>query len=103
MNPPDVLPDKAACNPTRWMLTAILAALLTMAACSRRSSVDTVAFEKNFKSASPVVQARVNTAVAAIKSADYRTAKNVLHVLRDDTSLTPEQQQAIWDLMGKIQ
>ena len=87
----------------RWIYTGILAATLVVAGCGKRDGMDTVEFEKNFKTANPTAQARVSAAVAAIKSADYRTAKNELHVLRDDMSLTPEQQKAIWDLMGKIQ
>jgi hypothetical protein len=80
----------------------LLALALAWAGCSKKSSIDTAAFAKLFSSAQPAVQQRVEKVTAAIKAADHGEAKHGPHVLREDLSLSPEQQKAIWQLMKKL-
>ena len=80
-----------------------MAATLVFSGCSKQSSVDTAPLEKNFKSAEPATQASSDKAVTAIKSADYSTALAELGTLAKNTKLTPEQQQAVKDVMAQVQ
>ena len=80
-----------------------LAAILALAGCSKSGDVDTSAMEKSFKSTEPATQSAADKAVAAIKSADYAGALTQLKSLGEQAKLTPEQQQAIKDVMAQVQ
>ena len=88
---------------TRMFLMAAMAATLTLAGCSKSSSVDTSAMEKSFKSAEPATQSDADKAVAAIKSADYAGALAQLQALAAKAKLTPGQQQAIKEVTAQVQ
>ena len=74
-----------------------------MSGCSKQSSVDTASFEKSFKSAEATVQTSADKVVTAIKSADYSGALAELKTLASNAKLTPEQQQAIKDVMAQVE
>jgi len=76
---------------------------LTLVACSKKSSVDTFALESSFKSADAATKSVADNAASAIKSADYAGALSQLQSLAKETKLTPEQQQAIKDVLANVQ
>jgi len=86
-----------------WILTAVMAVTLAMAGCSKQGSIDTAAFEKSFKSAEAAVQPSADKVVAAVKSADYSGAMTELKTLASNAKLTPDQQQAIKDVMAQVE
>ena len=88
---------------TRTILMAAMVATLAVAGCSKSSSVDTSKMETSFKSAEPATQTEADKAVATIKSADYAGALTHLQSLASKAKLTPEQKQAIQDVMSQVQ
>ena len=74
-----------------------------MSGCNKQGGVDTASFEKSFKSAEATVQTSADKVVTAIKSADYSGALAELKTLATNAKLTPEQQQAIKDLMAQVE
>jgi hypothetical protein len=68
----------------------------------KKSGVDTSKLENSFKSAEPAAQSSVDKAVSAIKSNDYAGALTELKSLGDKVKLTPEQQQAINDVVAQL-
>jgi len=79
-----------------------MAAAFALVGC-QKSSVDTSGLESSFESAEPVAQTSVEKAVSAIKSGDYAGAMAELKSLAEKVKLTPEQQQAINDLIAQLQ
>jgi len=86
----------------KWVLTVAAVALLVLAGCSK-SGVDTAPLEKSFNSAEAAVKSSADKAVAAIKSADYSGALNELKTLASNAKLTPEQQQAVKDVLAQVE
>jgi hypothetical protein len=76
---------------------------LAGAGCSKKSSVDTAPLETNFKSADPATQSNVDKAVGSIKAGDYASATADLQMAAKDAKLTPQQKQAIQDVLAQIQ
>ena|ERR1051325_3726623 len=87
----------------RMFLMGALASALVVAGCSKSSSVDTSSVEKSFSSAEPAAKSDADKAVSAIKSGDYAGALTQLKTLGEKAKLTPEQQQAIKDVMAQVQ
>jgi len=85
------------------IVMATMAAVLALAGCSKKSSVDTAPLQKSFQSAEPATQSTVDKAVAAVKSEDYSGALAQLQQLAQNAKLTPEQQQAIKDMVAQLQ
>jgi type IV secretory pathway TrbL component len=79
-----------------------MAVSLTMAGCNKQGGIDTGSLEKSLKSAEAAAQSSADKAVAAIKSADYSGAMAELKSLASNAKLTPEQQQAIKDVMAQV-
>ena len=91
---------------TKTLVMAAMAATLAFAGCSggnNNSSVDTGKLESSFSSAESATKGAVDKAVAAIKSSDYSSALTELKSLASQAKLTPEQQQAIKDVMAQVQ
>ena len=84
------------------VITALTVAMFSLVGCSK-SGVDTSKLESSFKSAEPAAQTSVDKAVSAIKSADYAGAMAELKSVADKVKLTPEQQQAINDVVAQLQ
>jgi hypothetical protein len=80
-----------------------MAVTLAMASCGKQSSVDTAVFERTFKTAEAATQTSAEKVVTAIKSADYPGALAELKNLASNVKLTPEQQQAIKDVMAQVE
>jgi prophage DNA circulation protein len=80
-----------------------MAATLAMAGCNKQGGIDTAGFESSFKSADAAVQPTVEKVVTAVKGADYSGAMTELKTLASNAKLTPDQQQAIKDLMAQVQ
>ena len=81
----------------------ITAAALAVVGCKKGGSVDTSSLEKNFATAEAAAKSGVDKAVTAIKSADYAGALAELKTLAEKGKLTPEQDQAIKDVMAQLQ
>jgi hypothetical protein len=80
-----------------------MAGALALAGCSKQGNIDTSALETNFKSAEAALKDSADKAVAAVRAADYSGALAELKKLADNAKLTPEQQQAIKDVMAQVQ
>ena len=91
-------------NMSKWIVLTMVAAALGLVGCSKNSSnVDTAPVEKSFASAEPTTKTTADRAVSAIKAGDYTSALNELKTLASNAKLTPEQQQAIKDVMAQVQ
>jgi NADPH-dependent glutamate synthase beta subunit-like oxidoreductase len=88
---------------SRWIHSAIMALTLAMSGCNKQNGVDTASFERIFKSAEATVQTSADKVLTAIKAGDHSTALAELKTLANNAKLTPEQQQAIKDVMTQIQ
>jgi len=89
-----------------WLLTAVMATTLALVGCSKPAggtAIDTSALETTFQSAEATVKESADKVIAAIKSADLAGAVTELKKLAEHAKLTPEQQQAIKDVMAKVQ
>jgi hypothetical protein len=91
-----------------WIVTVVMAGVLALTGCNKQgdmgtATVDTSALETSFAAAEASVKDSADKAAAAIKSADYSGALAELKKLADDAKLTPEQQQAVKDVMAQVQ
>ena len=86
----------------QFVLTVVMAAVFALVGC-KKSGVDTASLESSFKSAEPASQSSADKAVSAIKAGDYAGAMAELNSLADKAKLTPEQQQAIKDVVAQLQ
>lgn len=81
------------------------ALLLTVAGllsgCSNQESVDTSRVEETFASAEAATKSAVQSAVEAVKSQDYSQAVSALQETLGKVKLTPEQKEALGDLMAR--
>jgi len=82
------------------MLCIVLVASAAMIGCggSPASKV-----ESSFASAEPSLKESAQKAVDAVKAGNYAGAAAELQALAANTKLTPEQQQAIKDLIADVQ
>jgi len=89
------------------VLITVMAAAFALVGCKKSgtgtSSVDTSKLESSFESAEPAAQSSVEKAVSSIKSTDYAGAMTELKSLADKVKLTPEQQQAVNDVVAQLQ
>lgn len=67
------------------------------------ASVDTSKLTAAFQTAEPAAKTAVDTAVAAIKKADYSGAVTQLKALGDKFKLTTDQQQVVNDVVAQVQ
>lgn len=92
---------------TRAVLVMLMLAGLIAAGCNKNANstatVNTAPVENSFKSADPATQSSAQKAVSAVKAGDYSTALSELKTLASNTKLTPEQQQAVKDVMAQVQ
>ena len=105
------------------ILTAISATAFAVAGCSKQESgaptpptvaptpptgitapaVDTSKLTAAFQAAEPAAKTAVDTAVAAIKKADYSGALTQLKALGDKFKLTPDEQQVVNNVVAELQ
>jgi len=86
----------------RTIVVGLAALALVFAGC-KKSGVDTSKLESSFKSAEVPAQTTVEEAVAAIKAGDYAAAAAKLKSVAEKAKLTPEQEQAIKDVLAQLQ
>lgn len=79
----------------------VLVASVAFVGCGKKG-VDTGSLEKNFASAEAPAKAGVEKAVSSIKAGDYAGALTELKKVADKAKLTPEQQQAINDVIAQV-
>jgi hypothetical protein len=87
----------------KWAQAAVVVTALALAGCGSKSSVDVTPLEKSFQSAEATVQSSAQKAIASVKSGDYTGALNELKALAGKAKLTPDQQQAIKDVMAQLE
>lgn len=84
------------------VMVGVMAVSLALAGCGKKG-VNTSKLESSFKSAEPATQSDADKAVSAIKAGNYSEALTDLQRLAGKAKLTPEQQQAIKDVMAQVQ
>lgn len=85
-----------------WFWIAFLAAALVVPGCAKKEEINTAKLEAAFQSASTDLQALYNEAVVAIQTADYAEALKLLNKLAANVQLTPEQKQAVLDMIEQV-
>jgi hypothetical protein len=90
-------------KPYVGLCLAFVMIVLVFAGCSKKSSVDTTPIQNSFKDAPAAVQTSADKVVTAVKASDYPTALSELQTLASNAKLTPEQQQAVKDVMAQVQ
>lgn len=91
------------------ILTLIIAIVVTtmFVGCSKESAsttkVDASPIEKSFSSADPSAKSSADKIVTEVKAGNYAAAMTELKTLAGNAKLTPEQQQAIKDVMAQVQ
>jgi hypothetical protein len=75
----------------------------TAASSAPAANVDTAKLQAAFESAEPAAKTAVDTAVTAIKNADYSGAVTQLQALSGKFTLTDEQQTAVKDTIAAVQ
>lgn len=86
------------------LLTTCIAMAFAVVGCNKQSSsVDTGPIEKSFSSADAATKSSADSVVTEIKNANYSGAVADLQKLAANAKLTPEQQQAIKDVMAQVQ
>lgn len=88
---------------SNWILTVIAVALFALIGCGKKNQVDTAPIEKSFASAEPGTKSSADQAVSAIKAGNYSGALAELQKLGAQAKLTPEQKQAIQDVIAQVQ
>ena len=81
---------------------ALVAAALAATSCGKKSEVNTSKLEKSFQTVESSVKSTVTEAVTAVKNADYAGALAKLQKAASDAELTPEQKEAIQDVVEQI-
>jgi hypothetical protein len=89
-------------NITLWGILACVGVSL-MIGCAKKSEVNTAKLESSFASAEPANKTEVDKAVSSIKAGDYSSALASLQKVAAQAKLTPEQQQAVKDVMAQVQ
>lgn len=87
-------------------LTLLAATAFVFAGCNKSNSavkVNTDQLTAAFQSAESDAKSAVDSAVTAVKNADYAGAMKQLKALGDKYKLTPEQQQAVNDVITQVQ
>ena len=85
------------------ILAGVMALGLMLVGCNKSATVDTAQLESSFKGAEASVQGSVDKAIAAVKAADYKGALTELQSLAKNAALTPEQQQAVQNVVAQVQ
>ena len=88
----------------RVIVSSMIAATLGIVGCSKQgASVDTAPLEKSFQSADAPTKTASDNVVSEVKNANYSGAVADLTKLAQNAKLTPEQQQAIKDVLAQVQ
>jgi outer membrane protein assembly factor BamD (BamD/ComL family) len=86
-----------------WVMAAVVVAGAVFMGCGKKEKVDTSKLEKSFEASEPAQRSAADRAVAAIKAGNYSQAMTELQKLAAQAKLTPEQQQAVKDVMARVQ
>ncbi len=85
-----------------WIVTLVLAAAVAVVGCAKKG-VDTSKVEKSFATSDPGTKGDVDKAVDSVKAGNYPSALASLQKVAAKAKLTPEQQQALNDLIDQVQ
>ncbi len=85
------------------LIAMAMVAMLVLTACSKSNQIDTSKLEKSFQGSGDNAKVAVSAAVDSIKKQDYNNALANLQKLASQAKLTPEQDQAIKDVMAQVQ
>jgi len=90
-------------KPLHYLGALTAAFAITFAGCSKDGSIDTSKVESTFAAAEPSAKSQVDQIVTAVKAGDFAAASAPLQALASNAKLTPDQQQAVKDLMTQVQ
>jgi len=88
-----------------WILTVFAACAMALTGCSKSggtASVDPSPMEKSFATAEASLKSAADTAVTAIKKADYSGALSELQKLAGNAKLTDDQKKAVSDIIDQV-
>jgi len=89
-----------------------LAIATTFTACKKQEgaatkagavSIDTSSAQEQLRTVEPEIRVDFDKALEAIKNANYTEALSKLQAIGTNAKLTPEQRQAVRDLVAKVQ
>ena len=86
-----------------WLCSGLMIVGLFFVGCAKKNNVDTGQLQSSFKSSDSATQSDVDKAVASIKDGNYSQAVSQLQAIAKKAKLTPEQQQAIRDVIAQVQ
>ncbi len=89
-------------NRVLLIATLFVAAAIAVVGCAKKG-VDTSKVESSFATADPATKGDVSKAVDAAKAGDYSSSLTYLQKVAAKAKLTPDQQQAVNDLIAQIQ
>jgi len=85
------------------LLAPVVTATFTLAGCGKSDSIDTSKLQKAFASSEGTVKADAAKIVDAVKAGNWADALSSLKSLASNAKLTPEQTQAIKDVIAQVQ
>ena len=85
------------------VIVVMMAATMLGIGCGKKNEVNTADLQKSFQTADPATRSNVDKAVDAIKAGNYPEATTFLQKAAAQAKLTPEQRQAVQDVMTQIQ
>lgn len=85
-----------------WLCAVALSGVLTLTGCSK-PGVTTSKVERSFATAEPATRSDIDNAIAAVNAGKYSEALAYLNKVANKAKLTPDQQQALQDLITQVQ
>ena len=88
-----------------WILAVFTACAVVLTGCNKSggtASVDPSPMEKSFATAEASLKSAADTAVTAIKKADYSGALAELQKLAGNAKLTDDQKKAVGDIIEQV-
>ncbi|MCE9619523.1 MAG: hypothetical protein K8R92_06410 [Planctomycetes bacterium] len=84
------------------ILALVAACSITLFGCDGSGSIDTTQLQHSFANAEAGLKSAADTAVTAIKKADYSGALADLQKIAGDAKLTPEQKTAVNNVIEQV-
>jgi uncharacterized lipoprotein YajG len=100
--------EKSLMKTYTWVCaTLLVAATFVLGGCKKDTqqqvTVNPAPLESSFQTADASTKSTADKAVAALKAGNYTEALTELKTLASNAKLTPEQQQAVKDMMAQVQ
>ena len=89
------------CTITRITGIAVMIVAAAFVGCGKKG-IDTSKLEQSFQASEPAAKQNVQGVVQAVEKQDYASATASLQKLAGQTKLTPDQQEAIKDVLEQV-